>query len=77
MMRVTAPVPVPGRAMAQSAARGGRERHRGPDHQHGDSSLTQHCEEMLCKAVPGPDPGRIRDKGPPGRPDRGGGAPLG
>ena len=77
MMRVTTPAPVPGHAMAQPAARGGRERHRGPDHQHGDGRLTQHCEEIPCKAVPGTVSGRIRGKRPPGRPDRGAGAPLG
>jgi hypothetical protein len=47
MMRVTALSPAPEQAMVQPAPRGARERHRGPDDEHGNGSLTQHAGDQM------------------------------
>jgi hypothetical protein len=64
LVGVGTPAPVPGRAMAQPAARGDCQRHRGPNQKHGDGGLTQHCTCIACKAVPAGDPGQDRGSGP-------------
>ena len=60
LVGVGTPAPVQGRGRAQPAARGDRQRHRGPNQKHGDGGLSQHCTWIACKAVPAGDPGQDR-----------------